>query len=33
MLLPKFQYHEPSTLDEVCQIMTELKEKARPLAG
>ena len=33
MLLPKFQYHEPSTLDEVCQIMAELKEKARPLAG
>jgi CO/xanthine dehydrogenase FAD-binding subunit len=33
VLLPKFKYHEPSTLDEACQIMAELKEKARPLAG
>jgi carbon-monoxide dehydrogenase medium subunit len=33
MLLPKFQYHEPSTLEEACQIMAELKERARPLAG
>ncbi len=33
MLLPKFQYHEPSTIDEVCQIMAEFKEKACPLAG
>jgi CO/xanthine dehydrogenase FAD-binding subunit len=33
MILPKFEYHDPSTLDEACQIMAELKEKARPLAG
>jgi carbon-monoxide dehydrogenase medium subunit len=33
LLLPKFQYHEPSSLEEACQIMAELKEKARPLAG
>jgi len=33
MVLPKFEYHDPSTLDEACQIMAELKEKARPLAG
>ena len=33
MLLPKFQYHEPSTIDEACQIMAEFKEKACPLAG
>lgn len=32
-LLPKFQYHDPSTLEEACQIMAELKEKAKPLAG
>jgi CO/xanthine dehydrogenase FAD-binding subunit len=33
MILPKFDYHDPPTLDEACQIMAELKEKARPLAG
>jgi len=33
MLLPKFDYHEPSTIEEACRIMSELKEKARPLAG
>ena len=33
MILPKFEYHDPSTLDEACRIMAELKEKARPLAG
>jgi len=33
MLLPKFDYHEPVTLDEACQIMAELGEDARPLAG
>ena len=33
MLLPKFQYHEPRTLCEACQIMAELKDRARPLAG
>lgn len=33
MLLPKFEYHEPSTLEEVCRIMADLKEKAKLLAG
>jgi carbon-monoxide dehydrogenase medium subunit len=33
MLLPKFDYHEPSTLFEACQIMADLKEQVRPLAG
>lgn len=33
MILPKFEYHDPSTLDEACQIIEELREKARPLAG
>jgi carbon-monoxide dehydrogenase medium subunit len=33
MLLPKFDYHEPKTLDEACQIMAELGSKAKPIAG
>jgi CO/xanthine dehydrogenase FAD-binding subunit len=33
MILPRFAYHDPSSLDEACQIMAELKEKAQPLAG
>ena len=33
LLLPQFEYHEPSTLEEVCQMMSHLKDKARPLAG
>jgi carbon-monoxide dehydrogenase medium subunit len=33
MILPRFEYHEPSTLDEACQIMAELKDKGRPLGG
>jgi CO/xanthine dehydrogenase FAD-binding subunit len=33
MLLPKFEYHEPTTLEEVCQIMSELGHRAKPLAG
>ena len=33
MRLPKFQYHEPQTLVEACQIMAELRDHARPLAG
>jgi CO/xanthine dehydrogenase FAD-binding subunit len=33
MLLPKFEYHEPSTLDEACRIMAELGKKAKLLAG
>lgn len=33
LLLPKFQYHDPRTLIEACEIMAELKDRARPLAG
>ncbi len=33
MRLPKFEYHDPLTLAGACQIMSELGEKARPLAG
>ena len=33
MLLPKFDYHEPTTLHEACQTMAELREEGRPLAG
>jgi len=33
VLLPEFDFHEPTTVSEVCEIMGRLKEKARPLAG
>ena len=33
MLLPKFDFHEPATLAEACQMMGEFGKKARPLAG
>ena len=33
MLLPKFEFHEPSTVVETCQIMAGLRENAKPLAG
>ena len=33
LLLPKFEYHEPSTLEEACQMMAQLRDKARPIAG
>jgi len=33
MLLPEFQYHEPSTVKEACEVMAELSDRARPLAG
>ena len=33
MLLPKFDYHEPTTIVEVCQIMAEYGDRARLLAG
>ena len=33
MLLPKFDFHEPSTINEVCRIMAELGREARPIAG
>lgn len=33
MLLPEFEFHEPTTVSEACEIMGRLREKARPLAG
>lgn len=33
MLLPKFDYHEPQSLDEACEVLNHYGERARPLAG
>jgi CO/xanthine dehydrogenase FAD-binding subunit len=33
MLLPKFDFHEPKTLDEACQILAEYGTKAKIIAG
>jgi CO/xanthine dehydrogenase FAD-binding subunit len=33
VLLPNFEFHEPTTVSEACEIMGRLREKARPLAG
>ncbi len=33
MLLPKFDFHEPTTIEEACQIMAELGQKAKLIAG
>ena len=33
MLLPKFNFHEPATLAEACQIMAEYAVKAKVIAG
>ena len=33
MLLPKFEYHEPATLDEACRITAELRGRGKLLAG
>ena len=33
MLLPKFDFYEPTNLPEACEIMDDLKDKAHPLAG
>ncbi len=33
MLLPKFDYHEPLTVDEACRILGELGRNAKLLAG
>jgi len=33
VLLPEFEFHEPTTLSAACEIMAALREKARPLAG
>jgi len=33
VLLPEFEFHEPTTVSEACEIMGRLRENARPLAG
>ncbi len=33
MQLPKFAYHEPTTIKEACSLLSEYKENARVLAG
>jgi len=33
MLLPRFEYHDPTELSEACRLMGELGDAARPLAG
>jgi len=33
MILPKFEFHEPATISEACELMAHYGEKARPLAG
>jgi carbon-monoxide dehydrogenase medium subunit len=33
MILPKFEFHEPATMAEACELLARHKGKARPLAG
>jgi len=33
MILPKFEFHEPTTVAEACDLMARHRGKARPLAG
>ncbi|MEW5724543.1 MAG: xanthine dehydrogenase family protein subunit M [Thermodesulfobacteriota bacterium] len=33
MLLPRFDFHAPTTLDEACQILARYRDKAKVLAG
>ena len=33
MLLPKFEYHEPATLEDACRLMADLGPGAKALAG
>jgi len=33
MLLPRFEFHEPATVEEACRILGELGHKAKTLAG
>jgi len=33
MVLPKFDYHEPTTVHDACSIMGEMGKEAKPLAG
>ena len=33
MLLPKFEFHEPKSIGEACEIMAFLQGSAKPIAG
>lgn len=33
MLLPKFEFHEPATIEEACELLSRHGPQARPLAG
>ncbi len=33
MILPKFDYYEPTTIQEACQMIANLGENAKPIAG
>ena len=33
MFLPRFKYHAPPALEDACEILDSLKDKARPFAG
>ncbi len=33
MLLPKFEFHEPRSVEDACQILAEIGPEAKPLAG
>lgn len=33
MLLPEFEYHEPETLEQACQVLASYGPQAKPLAG
>ena len=33
MLLPQFEFHEPRSVQEACQMLGDMGENARPLAG
>ncbi|RPJ72339.1 MAG: xanthine dehydrogenase family protein subunit M, partial [Desulfobacteraceae bacterium] len=33
MILPRFEFHEPTTVAEACGLMAEYRGQARPLAG
>jgi carbon-monoxide dehydrogenase medium subunit len=33
MILPKFEFHEPSSVAEACDLMARHRGKAWPLAG
>ena len=33
MILPKFEFHEPTSISDACKLMAHYRGKARPLAG